>query len=90
MLFRSKIHFNFYETLFEEQSLKQLHSYLEIPYHDLNTTEKVFSFGDHPLFTDEQKLKLFNSYLYAKENYDFAVEWFGKDFIETIWWNPYK
>lgn len=84
------IHFNFYETLFEQESLTAMYSYLGLDGAPTNKTEKVFSFGEHPTFSEDEKLKLFTSYPFAKENYDFAVERFGKEFIETIWWSPYK
>lgn len=85
-----KIHFNFYETFFTEESVKKLFEYLEIPYKEVDYLRKVFSFGEHPNFSGEDKQQLFDKYPFAKENYDFAVERFGKEFIESIWWTPYK
>lgn len=85
-----KIHLNLYETLFTEESLQKMFAYLELPYQPVNTEKKIFTFGEHPKFSDSEKLHLFESYPFAKQNYDFAVDRFGKDFIESIWWNPYK
>lgn len=85
-----KIHFNFYETFFNEQSVAKLCDYLEIPYKEMDYSRRVFSFGEHPNFPDNDRQELFDKYPFAKENYEFAVERFGKDFIESIWWTPYK
>ena len=35
-------------------------------------------------------LNKINVLKYIPENYQFAVERFGKDFIESIWWTPNK
>jgi hypothetical protein len=138
-----KIHFNFYETMFTNESTSNLFSYLELPYTDvvesskenvnlqLNETEiiellglypfeqknydyavsrfgkelidsiwttsdqidfsrKIFSFGKHPEFSDDDKHELYDKYPFMRENYDFAVSRFGGEFIDSIWWNPYK
>ena len=85
-----KIHFNFYETFFNEQSIAKLCDYLEIPYKEMDYSRRVFSFGEHPNFSDNDRQELFDKYPFAKENYEFAVERFGKEFIESIWWTPYK
>ena len=83
-----KIHFNFYETLFNEQSIKALLEYLEIPYMQMDLHKKVFTFGEHPEFSDDQRQEIFEQYTYTKENYSYAVNRFGKEFIESIWWTP--
>lgn len=85
-----KIHFNFYETLFTEESIEKLFEYLEIPNSPVNYNNKVFTFGPHNEFSEAEKIELFEKYPNNKENYQFAVEQFGKDFIESIWWTPYK
>lgn len=85
-----KIHFNFYETLFTGDSIRILFDYLEIPPLPVNTSEKVFTFGPHNPITEEEKQELFEKYPNNRENYEFAVERFGKEFIESIWWTPYK
>jgi hypothetical protein len=143
-----KMHFNFYETLFTNESMSKLFSYLEIPHtnavestakylptlseqqilellelnqlkqenydHEdlvsrlessfgkelvdsiwsssdqIDFSRKVFSFGKHPEFSDEEKRQLYDSYPFMRKNYDFAVARFGQEFIDSIWWNPYK
>ena len=56
----------------------------------INLSRKVWSFGAHPEFTDDEKRQIYDTYPYLRENYDFAVSRFGKEFINSIWWNPYK
>jgi len=138
-----KMHFNFYETLFTDESISNLFSYLGIPYagtvepinvglssqlsesqiaelltlypfkqenydhavsrfgkeiidkmwtspDKINFSRRVWSFGAHPEFSDDEKRQLYDSYPYLRENYDFAVSRFGQEFIDSIWWNPYK
>ena len=138
-----KIHMNFYETMFTNESMSSLFSFLELPQfipsdkvktHDfsalskdqitelltlypfkqenydyavsrfgkeiidsiwtssdeLNFSRKVWSFGEHPEFSDAEKHELYDNYSYMRENYDFAVDRFGQEVINTIWWNPYK
>lgn len=138
-----KIHFNFYETLFTNESITKFFSYLGLPYagtveptniglslqlsesqiaelltlypfkqenyddavsrfgkeiidkiwtspDKINLSRKVWSFGAHPEFTDDEKRQIYDTYPYLRENYDFAVSRFGKEFINSIWWNPYK
>lgn len=138
-----KIHFNFYETLFTNESISNFFSYLGLPYvgtveptnvglslqlsesqiaelftlypfkqenydhavsrfgkeivdkiwsspDKINFSRKVWSFGEHPEFSDAEKRQLYDIYPYLRENYDFAVSRFGQEFIDTIWWNPYK
>jgi hypothetical protein len=138
-----KIHFNFYETMFTNESASKLFSYLELPYTDveestkedvslqldnselaellglypfkqenydyavsrfgkelidsiwtssdqIDFSRKIFSFGKHPEFSDDDKHELYDKYPFMRENYDFAVSRFGQEFIDSIWWNPYK
>lgn len=85
-----KIKFNFYETLFNSDSLKGITDYLEIPYHEFNYQQKIFSLGNRVELSDDDKQTVYENYPFYKENYEFAVEQFGKDFIESIWWTPYK
>ena len=138
-----KIHFNFYETLFTNESISNFFSYLGLPYvgaveptnvglslqlsesqiaelftlypfkqenydhavsrfgkeivdkiwsspDKINFSRKIWSFGAHPEFTDDEKRQLYDTYPYLRENYDFAVSRFSKEFINSIWWNPYK
>ena len=138
-----KMHINLYETMFTNESMSNLFSYLEIPYTDatdytkedlslhlsedqlaelftlypfkqenydyavsrfgkefidriwtssdeMNFSRKIWSFGNHPEFSDVEKQQLYEKYPFMRENYDFAVSRFGKEFINSIWWNPYK
>lgn len=85
-----KIKFNFYETLFTSDSLKGITDYLEIPYQEFNYQQKIFSLGSRVELTEDDKQTVYENYPFYKENYEFAVEKFGKDFIESIWWTPYK
>lgn len=138
-----KIYFNFYETLFTNESFSNFFSYLELPYtgavepanvgmnlqlsesqitelltlypfkqenydyavsrfgkeiidkiwtspDKINFSRKIWSFGEHPEFSDDEKRQLYDTYPHLRENYDFAVSRFGQEFIDTIWWNPYK
>ena len=138
-----KLHFNFYETLFTNESFSNFFSYLGLPYtgtveptnvglglqlsasqitelltlypfkqenydhavsrfgkdiidkiwtspDKINFSRKVWSFGEHPEFSDDEKRQIYDTYPYLRENYDFAVSRFGQEFIDTIWWNPYK
>lgn len=57
---------------------------------EIDFSRKIFSFGKHPEFSDDDKLLLYDNYPFMRENYDFAVKRFGKDLIESVWWNPYK
>lgn len=84
------IHFNFYETLFCDQSMMQLEDYLNIPHVKYDFDKIVFSFGKANELTENDKQFLFENYPFYKEDYNFAVEKFGKDFIESIWWTPNK
>jgi hypothetical protein len=56
----------------------------------MNFSRKVWSFGKHPEFSDDEKHELYEKYPFMRENYDFAVSRFGEEFINSIWWNPYK
>lgn len=139
-----KIHFNFYETLFTDNSISDLFSYLGLTYENnsikrreevdlsflsddqilqlmelypfekskydravslfgkdlidsvwtdpnqIDYTRKIFSFGKHPEFTDREKQELYSKFPFMQENYEYAIETFGKSFIESIWWNSYK
>lgn len=85
-----KIKINFYETLFNSDALKGITDYLEIPYHEFNYQQKIFSLGNRVELTEDDKQTVYENYPFYKENYEFAVEQFGKDFIESIWWTPYK
>jgi hypothetical protein len=85
-----KIKINFYEKLFTEDCLKDITDYLEIPYQQFNYQQKVFSLGKLVELTEDDKQTVYENYPFYKENYAFAVEKFGKEFIENIWWTPYK
>lgn len=85
-----KIHINFYEKFFTEESISDMFRYLEIDYKDMNISKKIFSFGSNNPLTEQEKYFLYENYPFYKENYQFAVETFGKEFIESIWWTPNK
>lgn len=85
-----KVHINFYETLFTEESMQSLCNYLQIPMSDFDYSFVRNKQGDGVILTDEQKQIVFDNQKYIPENYQFAVERFGKDFIESIWWTPNK
>jgi hypothetical protein len=142
-----KLHLNFYETMFTNESISNLFLYLELPDYippssskdavkikdfpvlnesqitelftlypfkqedydyavsrfgkeiidriwtssdEMNFSRKVWSFGKHPEFSDDEKHELYEKYPFMRENYDFAVSRFGEEFINSIWWNPYK
>ena len=84
------IFIGFYETLFTENSMMQLCQYLQIPYTDFNFTRVANKLLDVNEFTDEEKQMIYNTIPHCKQNYEYAVENFGKDFIESIWWTPNK
>lgn len=84
-----RIHINFYETMFTEKSMKSLCDYVELPYKPFDFDTKVWSFGKASLSTDE-KLYLYETFPVLKFKYDYASQQFGKELIESIWWNPYK
>jgi hypothetical protein len=85
-----KIHINLYETFFTEKSMSDMFDYLQIPSSSMKLSNKVFSFGsDNPL-TEDEKQFVYENYPFYKENYAFAIERFGKEFIESIWWTPNK
>lgn len=83
------VHVNFYETMFTNNSMTSLCKYLEIPYQPFDIDTKVWSFGKSSLSDDEKKY-LYESFPVLHSKYDYAVNQFGKDFIQNIWWNPYK
>jgi len=142
-----KLHLNFYETMFTNESISNLFLYLELPDYippsssndavkikdfpvlnenqitelltlypfkqenydyavsrfgkeiidriwtssdEMNFSRKVWSFGKHPEFSDDEKHELYEKYPFMRKNYDFAVSRFGEEFINSIWWNPYK
>lgn len=85
-----KVHFNFYETLFTEKSMRNLCEYLQIPYTEVDYDKIVNRQGDNAKLSEEQKQFLFDDVENIQKNYTFAVEKFGKDFIESIWWTPNK
>jgi hypothetical protein len=85
-----KIKINFYEKLFTENCLKDITDYLEIPYQQFNYQQKIFSLGKMVELSEDDKQTVYDNYPFYKENYSFAVEKFGKEFIENIWWTPYK
>lgn len=84
------IHIQFYETMFTEECMKKLCTYLSIDYFPMRLENKVFSFGDKRNLTDNEKFEIFETYPFYKKNYNFALKKFGKEFIESIWWDPYK
>jgi len=84
------IFIGFYETLFTENSMMELCEYLQIPYTDFNFSKIANKLLDINDFTDEEKQIIYNNIPHCKQNYDYAVENFGKDFIESIWWRPNK
>ena len=70
--------------------MMQLCQYLQIPYTDFNFTRVANKLLDVNEFTDEEKQMIYNTIPHCKQNYEYAVENFGKDFIESIWWTPNK
>lgn len=87
--FFKKIHVNFYETMFTEKSMKSLCNYLQIPYQPFDIDNKIFSFGSASL-SDDDKMLIYESFPELRESYEYSAKQFGKDFIESIWWNPNK
>jgi hypothetical protein len=85
-----KIHYNVYETLFCDESMSKLEDYLQIPHETYDYNKIVFSFGKPNQISEVDKQFLFDNYPNYKDDYQFAVETFGKDFIESIWWTPNK
>ena len=85
-----KIHINFYEKYFTESSMKKMFNYLELPYKIMNFSQKVFTFGSDNNLSDSERQVIYEKYPFYKENYQFALDRFGKDFIESIWWTPNK
>jgi hypothetical protein len=84
------IFIGFYETLFTEKSMMQLCQYLQIPYTDFNFTRVANKLLDVNEFTDEEKQMIYDTIPHCKQNYEYAVENFGNDFIKSIWWTPNK
>lgn len=85
-----KLFVNFYETLHTEQSMAKLCEYLEIPPTDFHYSQIVHKMGDNIPLTNEEKQRIYDTCDDIKSNYQFAVNKFGKDFIESIWWTPNK
>ena len=84
------IFIGFYETLFTENSMRELCEYLQIPYTDFNFTRVANKLLDVNEFTDEEKQMIYDTIPHCKQNYEYAVENFGNDFIKSIWWTPNK
>lgn len=85
-----QIHIILYENFFTDASLIEMFDYLELPYESMDFSEKVFTFGsDNNLSIDDRQV-LYENYPFYKENYQFAIDRFGKEFIESIWWTPNK
>lgn len=85
------IHFNLFEIMFSEGEMRKLTDYLDIPYEDMNFSTKRFNIDcDNVNITDGEKQKIYNTFPFSKENYQFAVDVFGKGLIESVWWNPNK
>ena len=85
-----KIHVNFYETLFTDSAMNDLCEYLGIPFETFNFNEVLNKQGNNIPLSNDDKHKIYSSNSMLAENYQFAVEKFGKDFIESIWWTPNK
>lgn len=85
----NKIHINFYETMFTDENIKSLCNYLQLPYRPFAVDFKLWSFGKTKLSADE-KMYLYETFPLLRTKYDYAVDKFGKEYIESIWWNPYK
>lgn len=85
-----KVHVNFYETLFTNESMNKLCEYLQIPTNEFDFSKIVHKMGDNISLSDNDKSRIYQASDSMLDNYQFAVETFGKDFIESIWWTPNK
>lgn len=85
-----KIHVNLFETLFTPTSMNMLCDYLEIPMSDFNYDVVKNKQGKSAVLTDDEKQYIFDNGKNFSENYQFAVDIFGKDNIESVWWTPNK
>ncbi len=83
------IYINFYETMFTQENMQSLCNYLELPYQTFAVDFKLWSFGKAALSVEE-KMYLYETFPVLRTKYDYAVGQFGKEHIESIWWNPYK
>lgn len=84
------IFIGFYETLFTEKTMRELCRYLEIPYTHFNYARVANKLLDITDFSDEEKQIIYDNIPHCRQNYEYAVETFGKDFIESVWWTPNK
>lgn len=85
-----KIHVNFYETLFTDDSMNKLCDYLELPRTKFNFSTVVHKMGENISLSNDEMQKIYDSNQEVQNNYRFAVNVFGKEFIESIWWTPNK
>lgn len=85
-----KLHINFYEQYFTQESLLEMFEYLKLPYEPMNFSQKVFTFGSDNNLSNDARQVIYEKYPFYKENYQFAIDRFGKEFVESIWWTPNK
>lgn len=89
-----EVYIQFYEQMFcEDEMLKLFTTYLGVEYLPMRPEifdKKVFSFNPPNKLTKKDKQKIHAEYPRVKENYEFAVEMWGQEFIDSIWFNPNK
>ena len=84
------VYIQFFEEMFSENETASLQNWLGLEYKPMNYTDKVFSFPSPNELSEEEKKKVFSTFPKMKENYDYAVNVWGQEKIDSIWWNPYK
>jgi len=85
-----EVYIQFFEEMFNEEENRSLQNWLGIEYKPMNFTQKIFSFPSPNQLSLEEKKKVFSMYPKMKDNYDYAVNVWGQEKIDSIWWNPYK
>lgn len=84
-----EVYIQFHEQMFCEEEMRKLQeTYLGIEYRPMNFKKKEFSFPAPNKLTKKDKKKIFLEYPRMQDNYNFAVEVWGQDHIDSIWQNP--
>ena len=79
------IHYEFYEDLFNEDSIKQITSFLSIPYLKPDFKEKVNASPDNDAaISDSVVIDIVD---YYRATYLFVIEKFGAEKVKDLWWN---
>lgn len=81
-VFGDKFFYSFYETIFQESEIRRLCETLEIEYVEPNYNYIVNKGRKYNKFSDDE-VGLFKDYY--QDQYQFAYDTFGKEFIDSIW-----